>query len=75
MFGENVDGPGEYFAPHLLAYIPLIVVATAIVALRVFVKLRYVRNIGPEDYAVLFALVHNPHAVERSISTSWWITN
>ena len=41
----------------LASYISLFLVAALLVALRIYVKIRIVRNWGPEDYACIFALV------------------
>ena len=50
-------GTGYLFREQVSAYVPLVSVAGLLVALRVFVKIKIVRNLGPEDYACLFALV------------------
>ena len=48
---------GYLFQAQLSSYVPLVSAAGLLVALRVFVKVKIVRNLGPEDYACLFALV------------------
>lgn len=48
---------GYLFQQQVSVYVPLVTTAGLLVALRVFVKLKIVRNLGPEDYACLFALV------------------
>ena len=52
-----MSAKGEYFRSEVLYYIPLVSVAGLLVALRVFVKLKYARNFGPEDVMCFFALV------------------
>ena len=41
------------------SFVFLISAATAVVALRLFVKWRYVRNVGPEDWFSVVSLVYN----------------
>ena len=48
---------GHLFQAQISIYVPLLVVAGLLAALRIFVKIKIVRNFGPEDYACLFALV------------------
>ena len=50
---------GDLFQAQVSTYVPLLVVAASLVALRIFVKVKIVRNFGPEDYACLFALVRS----------------
>ena len=40
------------------SFIFLISAATAVVALRLFVKWKYIRNVGPEDYFSVVSLVY-----------------
>ena len=51
------DDNRAYFRDEILVYIPLAAVAGLFVALRVFVKFKYVRNFGAEDFMCFFALV------------------
>ena len=42
---------------HLCAYSVLFTFAALLVLLRLFVKIRIVRNVGADDIAIVFALV------------------
>ena len=54
----STDADPEWtFLYHVSSYSTLVVVATVLVALRIFVKLKIVRSIGPEDFALVFSLV------------------
>ena len=52
---------GYIFRINISAYTTLITFAASLVFLRLFVKIRIVRNIGADDYAILFALVGLSH--------------
>ena len=45
------------FLRHVSSHATLVATAIVLVALRIYVKTRIVRNIGPEDFALIFALV------------------
>lgn len=45
------------FLQHVFSHTILVTITLLLVVLRTFVKLRTVRNIGPEDFAVLLAMV------------------
>lgn len=48
---------GNDFLQHVFSHTILVTITLFLVMLRTFVKLRIVRNIGPEDFAVLLAMV------------------
>ena len=50
------------------SFIFLISAATAVVVLRLFVKYKYVRNVGPEDWFSVVSLVRSK--VRHSVVTS-----
>lgn len=47
---------------HISLYAILLAIATIFLALRIYVKLRVVRNIRLEDFALIFALVLSSYA-------------
>ncbi len=53
----KMSGNVEDVVQIIGSYITLIVFAFVLVVFRVYVKLRVVRNFGPEDYVCIFALV------------------
>ena len=51
------DNLEDDFLRHVSSHATLVATAIVLVALRIYVKIRIVRNIGPEDFALIFALV------------------
>ena len=52
-----IENTSKAIVPIVGPYITLIALAFVFVALRVTVKIKKVRSLGPEDYACIFALV------------------
>ena len=52
-----IDDNGEPYAGYFVSLILLMLAAIAVVALRLFVKWRFARNVGPEDWFSAAALV------------------
>ena len=69
-------GGGPY-AGYLLSFIILILAAIIVVALRLFVKWRFARNVGPEDWFSVVALVkfHNLRLFDSVLNSQLGLRN
>ena len=65
-----MDNYDSGFGHALASYVVLVTIAIILVALRTFVKIKIVRNLGADDFTLMFALVRLLFLIRLTNNTS-----